>query len=290
MADQIRPPIPYFGGKYHLLDWILAHLPPHLIYIEPFGGAGSVLLNKPRAGVEVYNDIYEEVVNLFRVLRSPAMREELISQIVLTPFARDEFEWCLDRRKHPPSDMIERARRYMVIARQGFSGMAGAGGRVTKGNWSAQVDTPSGRGVQPKAWGQIEDNLRRIGDRIRGVIIENTTFQDLIPRFDYPHPLIYCDPPYVHETRSENNTYVHEMTNSVHEELADLLHSFQGMVVLSGFHCDLYDNLYADWTTDTFITYATGAPSGKGKKPRRTEVLWLNDLAARMLDSQPGLF
>lgn len=44
-----RPPLRYHGGKWRLAEWIIRHMPPHRIYIEPFGGGGSVLMRKPRA-------------------------------------------------------------------------------------------------------------------------------------------------------------------------------------------------------------------------------------------------
>jgi len=49
----------YFGGKWAIAPWVLAHLPAHRIYVEPFGGAASILLRKPRSRIEVYNDLDE---------------------------------------------------------------------------------------------------------------------------------------------------------------------------------------------------------------------------------------
>lgn len=95
-ADAIvrRPPLRYHGGKWKLAPWIISHFPPHRIYVEPFGGGGSVLMRKPRTYAEVYNDRWETVVNVFRVLRDPVKAEALRGLLELTPFARDEFMQC----------------------------------------------------------------------------------------------------------------------------------------------------------------------------------------------------
>ncbi len=89
MMMPTRPLLRWLGGKWRLAPWIIQHLPPHRIYIEPFGGAASVLLRKPRAHAEVWGDLDGGLVNLFAVLRS-TRAEELISAVTLTPFARAE--------------------------------------------------------------------------------------------------------------------------------------------------------------------------------------------------------
>ena len=73
MTAPTRPIMRYHGGKWRMAPWIISNFPPHKIYIEPYGGAASVLLRKPRTYSEVYNDLAGEIVNLFRVLRSQPM-------------------------------------------------------------------------------------------------------------------------------------------------------------------------------------------------------------------------
>lgn len=92
MTKPKRPALRWHGGKWMLAPWIINHFPPHKIYIEPYGGAASILMRKDRAYAEMYNDLGSDVVDFFRVLQSPKCTAELIRLIELTPFARAEFE------------------------------------------------------------------------------------------------------------------------------------------------------------------------------------------------------
>lgn len=91
-----RPIMRYYGGKWRLAPWIIQHFPPHLVYVEPFGGAGSVLLQKPRSRGEIWNDLAGEIVNVFRVLRNRKKAAELERTLRLTAFARAELELAFD--------------------------------------------------------------------------------------------------------------------------------------------------------------------------------------------------
>lgn len=115
-----RPALRYYGGKWRIAPWIIANFPPHRCYVEPFGGAASVLLRKPPAPAEVYNDLDGDVVSFFRTLREhPA---EIIRAIELTPFAREEF---VSAQSREGLDEIERARRVYVACCQGRAGLRG---------------------------------------------------------------------------------------------------------------------------------------------------------------------
>jgi DNA adenine methylase len=114
-----------YGGKFRLAPWIIAHFPAHEIYVEPFGGAASVLLLKPRSRVEIYNDLFGDVVNVFRVLRDPGQAAELTRLISLTPFAREEFDASHSSIRSTIADPVELARRtiFRSIASFGSAGL-----------------------------------------------------------------------------------------------------------------------------------------------------------------------
>ena len=103
----------WYGGKYSHLNWLLPLLPMTTHYCEPFGGSAAVLINRPPAPVETYNDIDGEVANFFRMLRDE--KDALVEAIGLTPFSREEFEQAILEPTEPLKDM-ERARRFYVRA------------------------------------------------------------------------------------------------------------------------------------------------------------------------------
>lgn len=266
-----RPLVRYHGGKWKLAPWIIRHLPPHRVYVEPFGGGGSVLLRKPRSYAEIYNDLDGEIVNLFSVARDQG--EALALACELTPFAREEFAGSYE----PSADPLEQARRTLIRAFMGF-GSAGASGQATgfRANSNRSGTTPA------HDWMNYPDCLRQTVQRLRGVVIENRDAAVVMQAHDCEEAVHYVDPPYVHATREKRSAktmaYRHEMTDTDHELLASTLAGLRGMVVVSGYRCDLYDSLYRGWSRIDHMAHADGARD-------RIESLWLSpNLRAPGLD------
>lgn len=261
-AIPSRPALRWHGGKWLLAPWIHEHLPKHRVYVEPFGGAASVLLRKKRSYAEVYNDLDVEVVNLFRVLQSRSA--ELHTLLRLTPFARDEFNLAYGA----VTDDVERARRLIIRSFMGFGSNGHA--RVTgfRANSNRSGTTPA------HDWVNYVEVLPLLIERLAGVVIENRNAVDVISAHDGPETLLYVDPPYVHSTRSDmGKDYAHELTDDDHRQLASVLHKVRGMVVLSGYPCEMYNELYAGWRVETRNSLADGARE-------RTECLWINEAAS----------
>lgn len=240
-----------------------------------------MLLQKHRSYSEVYNDKWDIVVNVFRVLRDPDQAAELRRRIILTPFSRTEFESCNAEDIARDPDPIERAR--MTI----FRSFAGFGSAATNGNRSTGFRSNSSRSYTTPAhdWVYYPDHIESYTNRLRGVIIENRCALKVMTQHDSDDTLHYVDPPYVHDTRNMrrgNASYAYEMTDDEHRKLAATLHELAGMVVLSGYECDLYDELFSDWRKVRRHAYADGARD-------RTECLWLNPQACRR-QSQLSLF
>lgn len=273
-----RPVLRYHGGKWMLAPWVIEHFPAHRVYTEAFGGAASVLMRKPRAKlVEVYNDLDGEIVALFQVLREPASAARLADLLQRTPYARAEFDLSYES-DHDP---VEQARRTAVRSFMGFGSDSASGAQTGfRANGNRQTAHPA------KDWGNLPASLASFCGRLRGVVIENRPAIELILQHDSPETLHYCDPPYVHATRSASVTrtgkgYRHEMTEDDHRRLSEALHEAAGMVVLSGYAGGLYDELYGDWETSTRRTYADGGL-------KRVETLWLNAACSAALHQPSG--
>jgi DNA adenine methylase len=273
------PVIRYHGGKFRLAPWVIEHFPPHQVYIEPFGGAAGVLMQKPRSHGEVYNDLDGDIVNLFRVLQNATQRAQLSELLVLTPYARAEFDKAWIYTDEP----VERARRTVIRAQMGF-GSAGA----SKGTTGFRIDCYRQYGTAQQLWARYPDQLAAIGKRLAGVLIENRPAIDIMLAHDSPQALHYVDPPYMHDTRGrgaqKGRYYRHELDDDQHAELLATINELQGMVVLSGYPSELYMERLVGWTTNSTSARIS---AGRGSDTR-TECLWLNPACMEAL-SRRGL-
>jgi DNA adenine methylase len=260
-----RPVLRYHGGKFRLAPWIISHFPPHRTYVEPYGGAASVLLTKPRSVAEVYNDAWGDVVNVFSVLRDPVQARELERLLRVTPYAREEFDAAARISAAPP---IERARQMIV---RSFAGFASAS---SKPDYQTGFRANSNRSNTSAAqdWANYPDHIRRFTERLRGVVIEHRDAARIIEQQDGPDTLHYVDPPYPQQTRkfcARNQNYAHEMSQGDHVRLAELLNSCTGMVAISSYPNELYDRLFVGWMRDERL-------SQTNSRERQLEVLYLN--------------
>lgn len=254
-----RPVLRYFGGKYILAPWIISNFPEHRIYVEPFGGAASVLMRKPRSYAEVYNDLDDSVFLLFQTLRDEEKASALKYALEQTPFSRREME--VAHIPHP--DPIEKARRMIVRSFMGFgadsvNSMERATGFRSNSNRSGS--TPA------HDWANYAQHIPDFTKRLQGVVIENRDAFEVMAQHDGPNTLHYLDPPYWPENRRKR-VYKHETDEGFHFRLADFIKGLKGKVVLSGYSNPAYESLKFRRVERT--AFADGAK-------KRTESLWMN--------------
>lgn len=279
MGKVTRPALRYHGGKWLLAPWIIGHFPEHRIYVEPFGGAASVLLRKRRSYAEVYNDLDSEVVGFFRVLQDGASAQLLLEKLRMTPFARAEFELAYSATECS----VERARRLVIRSFMGFGSDGHNDARPTgfRANSSRSGTTPA------HDWVSYAEALPALIERLRGIVIENRDAREVMAQHDALETLHYVDPPYLPATRAkarngECKEYRFELDESDHEQLLGFLTKLKGMVLLSGYPSELYDAALPGWQRVDRKALADGARE-------RVECLWLNPAAAKMAP-QKALF
>jgi DNA adenine methylase len=266
MNAPSRPVLRWRGGKWRIAPWVIAHFPAHKVYVEPFGGSASVLLRKPPAVSEIFNDLDSDVVNLFRVLRERS--SAFADALELTPFAREEYESCYAA----TADELERARRFVA---RSFMGMSSKGA-LKKSGFDTRINA-DGYASRLNSLINLPPEIGIIAERLRGVIIENCGAFELIPRHDAAHTLFYLDPPY----EGADESYRHRFSTDAHRRLARLAKSLKGMVVLSGYESDIYDAELAGWLRVSAVANVDSGASGSAS--RRAEILWINPSAADRL-------
>lgn len=268
-----RPIMRYFGGKWKNAAWIINHFPSHKIYVEPFGGAASVLIQKEPIFREVYNDLDGEIVNLFRVLQNREHYAELHHKLKFTPFSRAEY----DLHTITSDDPVERARRLLIQSWMSFGSAGDARYKTGFRTNISQIDKDPAR-----EWQNWLEVLPSFVERFRRVTIENIDAIRVIEGHDSDETLFYCDPPYPHETR-RGNRYKFEMTTGQHIKLLQVLLATQGYVVLSGYDCEAYNQTLQGWKTFTRFSQSQG-------NSKRIEKLWLSPRTWEALQAERAEF
>jgi DNA adenine methylase len=247
MTNLSRPALRYHGGKWMLAPWLIQHFPEHRTYTEVYGGAASVLLRKPRAYAEVYNDLDDGLVSLFRSLQCPQQAARLRELLLLTPFARREFELAYE----PTDDPVEMARRIIIRSFMGF----GSDAHNVEIRTGFRADSNKSGTTPAHDWVNYPDVIPFFTARLAGVVIEHRPALQVLRKADRADALHYLDPPYMPETRSlksrkrdvRYHVYNHEMSVDDHVEMLEAVPGLVGMTIISGYPTPLYDEKLRGW-------------------------------------------
>lgn len=267
---KLSPPLKWHGGKHYLAQKIIALMPPHRHYVEPFAGGLSVLLAKDPFGVsEVVNDLDGRLTNFWRILQRKTTFEKFQRIVEAIPFS--ETEWrearCWTAELGPDREVHE-AVAFFVECRMSLAG------RMETFAPLSRRRTRRGMNEQASAWLNAVKGLRAVHRRLRRVAILNRPALELIRGQDGPNTLFYLDPPYLPSTRSAPDVYEHEMSEADHRELLTAIQDVQGLVMISGYPSPLYDSLLAGWERHAFDL--PNHASGTKNKKREQEILWCN--------------
>jgi len=255
--------MPYLGGKMRLAEQIVALLPKHGHYVEPYAGSLSVLLAKPPSAMETVNALDGDLVTFWRVLRERP--DDLARVCALTPHARAEHAAASDL---AVGEDLERARRVWVQLTQGRAGVRSRTG------WRHYVAPGGSSASMPDYLAGYVARMAPVASRLAAVSLEARPALEVIASYGRdPQVLLYVDPPYLGATRRSGGYAVDMPGEDDHRALAEALHGCRAAVVLSGYPSDLYDReLYPGWDRHT-IAASTGQG---GTWEARTEVVWSN--------------
>ncbi len=238
---------------------IISLIPPdHTCYVELFAGAAWVLLAKPPSQVEILNDLDEELISFFRVVKDDTLCEQLVRSFEWDLVSRSEFKRLaeLDPQTLSP---LERAHRFYYLI------MAGWGGELAYPRFQTSI-TDGGYGNRLvgaiKTPAALRARLEPVRDRLRTVLIENLTWEACFARYDRPSVVMYIDPPYP----DNKCNYAHNMRDwEDHRRLSEVLGASQCRWILSSYDTPEIRALYAPFNS-FFRTVQTASGMNITKK------------------------
>ncbi|ELY6335795.1 TPA: DNA adenine methylase [Yersinia enterocolitica] len=214
MKEQSLPIVPWIGGKRRLAKHILPLFPAHTCYVEPFSGAAALYFLKTPSKTEVINDINGELVNLYRVVKHHL--EEFVRQFKWALVSRQIYKWLQDTPEETLTD-IQRAARFYYLQKQAF------GGKVADHTFGTSTTSAPRFNLL-----RIEEELSMAHLRLSRTLIEHLDWQQCIKRYDRPHTLFYCDPPYW-----GTEGYGVEFGLENYDHMAELARSIKGKMIIS---------------------------------------------------------
>lgn len=271
-ARRPRKLIKWPGGKGRVVGRLVRLLPFHKVYVEPFGGSAALLFAKTPSPIEIYNDLDDELINLFRMVKDAESFEAFRRRVELTLYSRAEQAQAQASRGE--GSAVDRAVNMYVAIMQGISGSG------ERGLGIGRTELRDGINAATHAYLRCVSMLPEVFERLRPVTIESDDFERVVERYDGKRSFFYCDPPYVMDTRRPGDSvrYSCEMDDADHKRLVSVLLKAEGKVLLSGYNNEIYKRLErAGWDKLSWSRPLEAMTIQQGKKrPRRVEVVWAN--------------
>jgi DNA adenine methylase len=277
---KVVKPFSYYGGKTPLIDHILALMPPHHVYCEPFAGSATVFWAKPPSPIEVLNDLDFRIVAFYRCLRDERLWQRLQELCELTPYSRAEYysavkhiKGCLANPKAldelSEDELLILAWRFYIVVQMSINA------RTVRIGWAYSV---SQNRNHPTV--KLADKVAQFAyfhERLKRAFIECDDAINVIRRYDTPDTFFFIDPPYLTETLYDPKNYDLAMTEDDHRRLLDTLRQVQGKVIITHPRCPLYDDILKEWLVME-VSYNLSASSGVGGNKGKpfSDALWLN--------------
>lgn len=272
---MVLQPFPWYGSKILKQDFIQSKLPLSDIFVVPFGGSGSIMLNREPVGLEVFNDIDSGVVNFFKVLRDNP--EELVDRLDKTPYHESIFEESKHLLKTDCEGM-DKAIAFFVVTTMSYNSTNSSFAYSTK-------EIRRNRSQSVSRYQSKIDELERISTRLSRIQFFNRSAIEIIEKFQREGTLMYLDPPYPGEVRSSIGAYSNEMSEDEHIEMLDIIKDSNVRIAISTYENDLYNDYLKDWFVYRDKERGTGATNSGSRKQ---EILMTNyDVGLPSYSSSP---
>ncbi len=238
-------PLAYLGGKNRVAKKIIALIPKHTCYIEPFCGGAQVFFHKERSKVELLNDLSEDIFNFLRVCQMH--HGELLRYLHFAIVSRKWFDLF---EKTPPGTLtdIQRAARFFYLQKNCY------GGLIVRRNFAASVQ--DGSNYNPEA---LPELIRKTHERLQNVELECLPYQDILRKYDRPFTFFYLDPPYFNRPY-----YKFNFEEKDYIELAEHLKKLKGKFLMSLNDTPEIRRIFSSFNIKTLeMTYSSQRKAGK---------------------------
>lgn len=264
----MNPPIRYFGGKSNMKNEIRKYFPTdgsYNIYVEPFGGSYSIGLSYcGDVPCEIYNDLNRNVYALYSVLQDDVLYQEFKRLCDLTIYSEDLRKEYMENLKGDGLTNVERAYQFFYVNRTSHNGIGGFScNTIVRRNMCKSVSDML----------SAIDRMDALHQRMSKVVVLNRDAISLVEKYCDENVFLYCDPPYVWDTRGEAR-YDVDMSNEQHMRFIETCLKSKAKILISGYDHPLYDRFVDNgWEK---IQFDVKTVSGTMQPKTKTETLWRN--------------
>jgi site-specific DNA-adenine methylase len=165
------------AGKKRIAERLVAMLPTHKTYVEPFAGSAAVLFAKERSEVEVINDADTEIARAYKLVQK--LKAKDIARLREKKWVGDEatFKSLIDEN---PRDDVGWLHRFLYLTHFSY------------GKMRSKSFSPSVSGVEAKT----VDRIEQFAPRLRGVKIYGGDYRRIVEKYDGKDTVHFLDPPY----------------------------------------------------------------------------------------------
>lgn len=237
----MRTPITYYGGKQLMAERIVAMMPAHRIYCEPFFGGGAVFFAKPKGWLEVINDTNDRLITFYDqcVHNFDALKERIGNTL------DSESQYNKARRiyNRPRGySRLDVAWAVWMVTNMSYSASPRGGWKWCNGTAGSHT------GVFMR--GKRDSFADAIRERLAEVQISCRNANDVIRQRDSSETFFYLDPPYVGSDQKHYSGFRMEHL----EELLGILENVEGRFILSHYDNPLLQQFVArnGWNVERF--------------------------------------